>query len=499
MREQATVRGCHTFSVTSRSNPVLSTRLGSRAVLGAVGMGRGSWVTPSCVAAAGGLLRSVGLYAASDALVLTKVPLAVFLVCALAATAAVSALLQWPWPPNKKDRLMHRGVAVHGVMLACAMWLFCYGLKHCGPVRAILVEASQVALVAAVVVPLRTVVWRSDEHSQWRGGLALVVVALVLLLGTHGAHPHRSRRDPPPLATEAQPDEWWWWPNHLMGEAALLAASVLMALHQRMVRPLARDVGGPRRLFTLTTAAAAAFLVPVAVWQLLCSSAPERSRYFAAASAWRCMLFAVLGLAGSHRAQVTSVSLSAPSAAVASLAAAYLAACVLDWYVTSAASHQQRLCCPRTSNAYVALACRLPCHTPWLPCHTPCLLCHTPCLPSSSACLRPHALPTTGPARSTPLAHTRGLPPGACCSARAASSPSPRAALTAARMRGYICCPTAGPRSRHAKRSAGGLPSPAPMPSAGARAAAALLACNALPLCAPRSPRRSSGGWLLSC
>ena len=154
-----------------------------------------SWAALLPAAAVSGGLRAIGLYAASDALVLTEVPLAVFLTFTLAASAAVSAVLQGRSPQATKGRRddHSRRVTLHAVVLASAMWLFCYGLKHCGPIRAILVEASQVALITAIALPLRGAA-RKRGRGSWRGGLALVLVALVLLLGTHGAHPHRARR-----------------------------------------------------------------------------------------------------------------------------------------------------------------------------------------------------------------------------------------------------------------------------------------------------------------
>ena len=222
------------------------------------------------------------------------------------------------------------------------MWLFCHGLKHCGPVRAILVEASQVALVAAVALPLR-----GRVRGSWRRGLALLLLALVLLLGTHGAHPHRARRV---ANDDGESDgagagagagagvgagDWlgWWWPTHVVGEMALLVASVLMAVHQRAARPLAREMGGPRRLFTATVVAAALLCALPAAWHVWLAGAAERAGYLAHGAAWRCILFAVLSLAGSHRAQLASVaSHSASHAAVAALTASYLTACALDWW-----------------------------------------------------------------------------------------------------------------------------------------------------------------------
>ena len=282
------------------------------------------------LAAAAGVLHSIGLYAASDALVLTNMPLALFLACALATSAASSAVIQ-----NQSRRIV-RGqhgrigshIAAHGFLLAISLWLFCYGLKHCGPVRAILVEASQVALVAAMTLTLRSTSWRLQQ--RWRWGVALVLVALLLLLGTHGVHPHRGLRTAD-FADGADGERWWWWPTHVVGEIALLVASLLMTVHQRVARPLMQAIGGPRRLFTCTAAAAATICAPAAVWQLRVMTPAARNHLYAFGATWRCVLFAVLVLAGSYRAQVASATLSASQTAVANLALSFFAAVLLDW------------------------------------------------------------------------------------------------------------------------------------------------------------------------
>ena len=319
------------------------------------------------IAAVGGALRAAGLYLASDLLLLTDVPLSVFLACTLAmASVASAALLGTHRSRLAKAAADSRGLRVallHGLVLAVAMGLFCYGLKHCGPIRAILVEASQVALVAAAVLPLRSLApQRATAVTRRRAGLLLIVTALVLLLGTHGSHPHRSSRGraialgPPSTAgwpqthrggdVDADPDAHgcggapahWWWPTHVLGEGALLAAALLMAVHQRAARPLARALGGPRHLFTLTTATAAAWCAPLALWQMARAASPERARYLAAGPTWRCLLFSVLGLAGSHQAQVATAALPASLTAVASLTASFGVACVLDsWRAENAA------------------------------------------------------------------------------------------------------------------------------------------------------------------
>ena len=139
---------------------------------------------------------------------------------------------------------------LHGLLIACELVLFGYGLRHCGPLRAILLDSALFALRH------QQSQGRHPHAVGWRrGGQALLALALLLLLGTHGIHPHRLRSG----SADTQPPSEW--PEHALGEAALLAASGLAALRSRGAQHLAQTVGGPRRLFALTSAAAALILL----------------------------------------------------------------------------------------------------------------------------------------------------------------------------------------------------------------------------------------------
>jgi len=58
-----------------------------------------------------------------------------------------------------------------------------------------------------------------------------------------------------------------------------VAAAALTALRKRLSRRLAGEVGGPRRLHALVTAAAASLLAPHAAWAYLRAGAAERAAW----------------------------------------------------------------------------------------------------------------------------------------------------------------------------------------------------------------------------
>ena len=58
-----------------------------------------------------------------------------------------------------------------------------------------------------------------------------------------------------------------------------MAAAALTALRKRLSRRLAGEVGGPRRLHALVTAAAASLLAPHAAWSYLRAGAAERAAW----------------------------------------------------------------------------------------------------------------------------------------------------------------------------------------------------------------------------
>ena len=204
--------------------------------------------------------RCAVLFAASDVLVPTGVPISVFLLCVLGGTAVLLLTLmparRKGQPPMNASR--HGGrIAAHSAGLVLTLWLWCFGLKHCGPVRTILIDASEVGVVSLLGLALGV----RGAHGR-RLGLALLFLAYLLLLGTHGSHPHRAGPTRParaslPLEPPSYPPTPALepsWPDHALGEAALVAAAALTAVRKGASRGLARDLGGPMRLFALSTA-----------------------------------------------------------------------------------------------------------------------------------------------------------------------------------------------------------------------------------------------------
>ena len=99
--------------------------------------------------------RCAALFAAVDVLARTNAPIAAFLCFVLAAAACCLALLQ----PAVWRRVSLTGeqrvrIVAHAAAFVSTLWLWCYGLKHCGPVMTVLLEASEVGIVTLLALGL---------------------------------------------------------------------------------------------------------------------------------------------------------------------------------------------------------------------------------------------------------------------------------------------------------------------------------------------------------
>ena len=312
-----------------------------------------------CVAAAAG--RAVALYSASDA-IHVACTISFSLVALLFASAALAALDAVIGHNSKKKPYSSAAVALHGLVLAIEMLLFGFGLRHCGPLRAVLLDSAWVTFRQP-----------QSNHGRWRQhvGWSFLFLALLLLLGTHGEHPHRLGEGSRSLRgdvarsvdgavpfvasdgtgghhSESEPrhdvdEPSWWYPTDILGEAALVAASALKTLRWRGSQRLARAVGGPRRLFALTAGAAALWVLPLFASQPLMggdlASASAASGSYS--TAWWCshaVVFAFLGLVMHEVPLGSSGLLSRPASAMPAadssslaLGCAFCVGCVLDW------------------------------------------------------------------------------------------------------------------------------------------------------------------------
>ena len=299
---------------------------------------------PLALVGAAHALRAASLYAASDALV-SGPPICLFLLVTLALAAVCSSVLHRPGLAPPKATL-RRSVVCHGLVLACALWLWCYGLKHCGPVRAVLIETA--ALLATCALDRR-------RPAASRGALLLLLLAAGTLLGTHGAHPYRhlraahrvtSNAAAAAAAAAAREASARLLPPHVLGEVALVAGAGLVAAQRRASRRLARALGGSRRLFALSVATAAAAMVPGAAWawHVAAPHAPQRAPGPLGGLAWadglgwgwgwgwlgRAALFTLFGLLGAQLADAAATSSEPERAARAAGSCAFLAAAAVD-------------------------------------------------------------------------------------------------------------------------------------------------------------------------
>ena len=275
---------------------------------------------------AGASSRAVALFAASD--LLLSASIGRFVLCALTAASVLSAALS-SQGAGHQSTVRYSVLTARGLSLAVASWLFCYGLKHCGPLHAIQLETATSLLLA-----------KSRTSAQRR--MLLALLALLLLLGTRGEHPHRGHGSAATaVGVEAQAEAW---PEHLLGDGALVAATAISALLHGASRRLEREAGGPWRLFARTTAAAAVLVaLPLAcewLWSLRgrhptagattgAAHAPFSAWWWLSASL--CMLLGPIG-GEKHGAAASGASAAARSrAATLGVGCAFLTACGLEW------------------------------------------------------------------------------------------------------------------------------------------------------------------------
>lgn len=217
--------------------------------------------------------RSVALRAAADALTASEVPIAAFLCAALALTAAFVALLHpGRWRSALKSRYVWH-LLVHAVVLVLTFALWCYGLKYCGPVWTVLLDASEVGIVTSASFILCFFKGKTAGRSMSTvAGLCMLVLFYTLLLSSAASGSAAAARQQ--NADDAATAGW----EHLLGETALLLAAALTALRKATSRRLARELGGSARLFGLSAA------IGIRKWSshlanaLLMSLCPRRHR-----------------------------------------------------------------------------------------------------------------------------------------------------------------------------------------------------------------------------
>ena len=272
-------------------------------------------LTPLLLLVLGKSARCASLFTAGDLLFHSQIPLPLFVEIVLALAAAVLLLLYQPWRGASRSAVLPARwpILAHGACMACTLTLWCYGLTHCGPVRTLLLDYTE-----PFAVFLGAAAWSATPATRDARRAATVLAgAYLLLLLTHGMHHHhhtvaayRAAREAG-AAHPATGGAWVWrarslvarvertaeadevrlldspalWAETLRGELALVAAAALTALRKRLSRRLAGEVGGPRRLHALVTAAAALLLAPHAAWAYLHAGAAERTAWLGSGAA----------------------------------------------------------------------------------------------------------------------------------------------------------------------------------------------------------------------
>lgn len=261
--------------------------------------------------------RSAALFAAAHVLSI-DMPIAVFLwsACTLAAASTFVLQPRWSRVTIKRHNLFR--VVAHASGLVVTLWLWCYGLKYCGPVLTVLLDASEVGIVGAISLAFGQGSGDAlSESARVTGrrsaiGLVMLLIAYAALLcerssdvlGTgpsdgeleHSLHGHVGSIGARSFTVS----------THARGEFALLLAAALTAIRKGASRKLTREVGGPMRLFLFSTAVGAGLLVVPALLSWFSTEPTKRTRFVSGGVCWRCASFVAVGLVANYRAQATA-------------------------------------------------------------------------------------------------------------------------------------------------------------------------------------------------
>jgi hypothetical protein len=325
-------------------------------------------------------MRSASLFIGSDLLFRSAVPLPVF-ACAMLATSA--AVLSTAFRPPLRLLGQHAApILWNGLASAVSTCLWGYGLARCGPLRTLLFDHSELPLLyflPAFGRRRRAAIPRLGGSGRRRGALVLLL-AYALLLGTHGMHRRHtvgrrggvafhasapvsapgtiSRSDTSisaPASVSDRPafipdrgrfpetnlfDSSLSLPGFISGELALLFAGLLNAVQSAASRRLASQIGRNRlqsliygcgALLCAPAAALACVLTGPAVFARPVATAPTALGLLSMAILWRLLTVAIFGrILPAQAAAAASAWLTPRNSAVGGMAAAVLAAAVLD-------------------------------------------------------------------------------------------------------------------------------------------------------------------------
>lgn len=211
-------------------------------------------------------LRGIGVFLSSELLLASSsgLPVLVFCFMTLAAAASISMVLQKPWRGSRhlagQDWAQ---VAINGFLLGCSWLLWAKGLQVCGVVRTIILEHSHVCVTGVLAMLSGR---KGERSTQLASGEVLFLVAFMLLV-YDGEQIH-------------------------LGISILLASSLVRAVWARFSHKVAKDIGGPKKLHSLSLCAAAIMLLPLVTLDVL-GEAIVGADYDYSVLAWHTIVYAV--------------------------------------------------------------------------------------------------------------------------------------------------------------------------------------------------------------
>mmetsp|Transcript_38695 Transcript_38695/g.152769 ORF Transcript_38695/g.152769 Transcript_38695/m.152769 type:complete len:422 (-) Transcript_38695:4150-5415(-) len=110
--------------------------------------------------------------------VLTTLPLQIFLFLAMSGASIVLLLLQKPWQGKPLGLAELQDVVVGGALLALTMYVYAAGLRACGPMRALLLDCSELPMLYT----LNLIRGRDRPSRRKIRGLVLVLLSYALIM-----------------------------------------------------------------------------------------------------------------------------------------------------------------------------------------------------------------------------------------------------------------------------------------------------------------------------
>lgn len=233
-------------------------------------------------------LRAVGLFLAYD--ILKLVPVVLFLFIIKAGAALPLVFLQKPFSSGKRiSKNQWFRIFRHAFFGALLSMFWMFGLSLCGPLRTILLyEHSDL-----VVIAWATAVFSGAGPSKMRGALCFIVAVISLLLFDHDEMlDHLGDHDSSHKHYNFLTHIFYHiigmvgWSDHKGGVVLLFLTLCLQVGYNSAAKKLSVDIGGAKRLHTLSTLVQSLMLGP---WALIVSTTAEMQ-----VSSWLYLLFPIM-------------------------------------------------------------------------------------------------------------------------------------------------------------------------------------------------------------